>query len=259
VRRPPARNALVYRVVLVGWLVGWYWKGAFYVPFLFTQAFAQPLAFETLPAWLQAPWLAALVWALPALALPTLLVSRLPLMRGAAALLVVCSFVACVHLETFTDATFVVSFWVALWLLWFSFSAHRDDEDLALHGRVLALSVVGLVFLGGVLGKLTGEYTGGEAFHHLYFLQKDTWPYPWLRDAVSPEALRSIATWFSRAAIAGELLLAASPLLPHRLAVGLGCAVMGGMVVVSTLYLLSVMACLVGLLLASLWLSGQRR
>jgi hypothetical protein len=98
--------------------------------------------------------------------------------------------------------------------------------------------------------RSTPEYTGGEALYHLYFVQKTSWPYPWLRDALSPEALRTLATWFSRGVIATELALALAPLWPFRVVAIGGTAVMLGMVAVSTLNLLSVMACLIGLLLA---------
>jgi len=83
-------------------------------------------------------------------------------------------------------------------------------------------------------------------------MQKSSWPYPWLRDAVSPDALRAIATWFSRAVIGVELALALSPFVSFRRAAIGGIAVMLVMVLVSTWYLTSVMACLIGLLLALL-------
>jgi hypothetical protein len=254
----PARSVLAIRIALAGWLVGWFWKAHFYAPFLLREGFVHPLDHDGLPAALQAPFLAAAAWAAPALAVIAILAPRPALVRAAAALLAACALVLTVHLATFTDATFVTSFWVALWLLWFGAGAHRRDPDHALHGRALAVGVVAVVFLGGVVGKLTPEYTGGEAFHQLYFLGKEQWPWSWLRESRSPEELRSLATWFSRGAIGGELLVAATPLLPHRLAVGVGCAVMIGMVAISTVMLFSVMACLVGLLLASLALADPR-
>jgi hypothetical protein len=223
------RRALA--VATGAWLLGWYWKVSFYVAHL-REAAAHPIDLASLPSVLRAPWLAVVAYALPA----------------AAATLALCALIACAHVELFSDATFVTSFWAALWLAWL---AAAPDDELARHGPRLARATVALVFLGGAVGKLTGAYASGEAFYHLYFLQKDTWPYPALRAALEPGALRALATWFSRAVIAGELALAFGPIVPHRSYVWGACVIMLGMVVISTFYLLSVVAPLVGVLVAS--------
>jgi hypothetical protein len=61
--------------------------------------------------------------------------------------------------------------------------------------------------------------------------------------------------WFSRVVIVIELALAASPLVPSRIAAIGGIVLMLAMVAVSTLYLMSVMACLIGLCVGVLALS----
>lgn len=253
----PAANVRVFRIVAAAWLVGWFWKAWFFVGYYYDEIWAYRIHYAGLPRVLVHPAVAAVTWAAPVLVIGALLAPRAWTMRAAAMLMALAAFVACLHFEMFSDATFVTSFWVALWLVWFTANAARTDAALYLHARVLAQCVLALVFLGGFVGKLTGAYTTGEAFYHLYFVQKTTWPYPWLRDLLSPDTLRVLATWFSRAVIAGELLLALSPLAPFRIAAIGGIVVMTGMVVISTWYLLSVMAALIGLLLALLLVRDQ--
>lgn len=244
-------NVRVFRIVAAAWLVGWFWKAWFFVGYYFDEIWAHPFRHAGLPPALVHPALATIAWAAPVLVIGALVVPRAWTVRAASGLMAAAALVACLHVETFSDATFVTSFWVALWLVWFAANAHRADAALFLHARALAQCTLALVFFGGAIGKLTPEYTSGEAFYQLYFVQKDSWPYPWLRDAVSPDALRSIATWFSRSVIAAELVVAAGALLaPYRVVAIGGTVVMIGMVVISTWNLLSVMACLIGLLLA---------
>jgi hypothetical protein len=250
----PRANVRVFRVVAGAWLLGWFWKAGFYGPYYLSEIWAYPYHYDGLPRFLVHPALATIAWLAPVVALGALAYPRTWTVRAAAVVMTAAAFTACLHFETCNDATFVTSFWVGLWLCWFSANARRTDAAFHLHARVLAQCTVALVFLGGVVGKLTGAYVTGEALYQLYFMQKHSWPYTWLREAVSPDALRVIATWFSRAAMAAELALAVSPILPVRIAAIGSIAVMTGMVIVSTWYLLSVMACLIGLMVAVLLL-----
>ena len=253
----PRVNVRVFRIVAAAWLVGWFWKAWFFAGYYFDEIWAHPLRYAGLPRVLVHPALAAIAWASPVIVIAAVVYARAWTMRAAAGLMAAAALAACLHLETFSDATFVTSFWVWLWLVWFTANIRRTDATLYLHARALAQCTLALVFLGGAVGKLTGEYTSGAAFYHLYFVQKTSWPYPWLRDALSGDALRVVATWFSRVVIAVELAVALSPLVPYRVAAIGGTIVMAGMVVISTWNLLSVMACLIGLLLALLPLEGD--
>jgi hypothetical protein len=246
----PRANVRVFRIVAAAWLIGWFWKAWFFAGYYFAEIWAHPIRYAGLPGALVHPAVAAITWASPVLVIAAIVHPRTWTLRAAAGLMASAAFVACLHFETFSDATFVTSLWVALWLVWFVANARRSDAALYLHARVLAQCTLALVFLGGAVGKLTAEYTSGEAFYHLYIVQKQSWPYPWLRDTVSADALRTIATWFSRGVIGVELALALCPLVPYRLAALGGTAVMLGMVAISTFHLFSVMACLIGLLLA---------
>lgn len=243
-------NVRVFRIVAAAWLLGWFWKAWFFAGYYFGEIWAHPMHYSELPRVLVHPAVAAITWVSPLLVIVAIAMPRF--MRPASWLMVAASLVACVHFEMFSDATFVTSFWVALWLTWFTANAHRTDASFYMHARVLAQCTIGLVFLGGAVGKLTGEYWNGEAFYQLYFVQKTGWPYSWLREAYAVDTLRTIATWFSRGVIVAELGLALSPLAPYRVVAIGGTIAMVGMVVISTFYLLSVMACLIGLLLALL-------
>jgi hypothetical protein len=254
----PRANVRVFRIVAAAWLVGWFWKAWFFAGYYFGEIWAHPFRYAGLPRVLVHPALAAIAWAAPVLVLGALAYPRAWMVRAAAVLMTLAAFAACLHFETFSDATFVTSFWVGLWLVWFTANASRTDAALYLHARALAQCILALVFLGGAVGKLTSEYTSGEAFYQLYFVQKDSWPYPWLRDALSADALRTLATWFSRVVIAGEIALALSPLYPYRIAAIGGSIAIAGIVVISTWNLLSVMACLIGLLLALVFVDGER-
>src|SRR5262249_29147240 len=144
--------------------------------------------------------------------------------------MVLCAAIACVHLETFFDATFVTSFWSAAWLLWFVTLGRGEP----LHASVLARAVVAVIFLWGVMGKATQGYWNGEVFYHVYFLQRDQWPFGWLRAHHDNEALRAFAVVFSRGVIVGEAVMVLIPLVPSRISVPVGLALLAGMMLVSS-------------------------
>jgi hypothetical protein len=251
----PYLHVRVFRVVAALWLVGWYWKTPYFADYYLSEIWTYPVRYSELPRVLVHPATITIAWVSPILVVVALVVPRRATMRAAAVLMTLAALVGCLHFETFYDATFVTSFWTGAWLVWFTANVTRSDTSFHLHARVLAQCTIALVFLGGAVGKLTGAYLmTGDALYHLYFLQKPSWPYPWLRGALSPEALHAIATWLSRAVVGVELLLALSPLARSRVAAIGGIAIMSAMVVVSTWYLLSVMACLIGLCIAVLLL-----
>ena len=238
-----------FRFVAVGWLLGWFCKAGYYGPALLRDGFAARLDVAGFSPLVRHPLVVAAAWLAPLAVIPVVVWPRRRLRVAAAALMAVASLVACVHLETFNDATFVTSFWVALWLLWLAVVTPSADEATTLaHARRLAQCVVGLVFFGAAMGKLTPEHIDGDVLLHVYLLGKDRFPYPELRSAFSPERLASLARLLSRAVIVGELLLAASPLMPFRVAALLGAAMMTLMIAGSSLYLVSVLACLLALL-----------
>lgn len=246
------RRAL--RVATAGWLVGWYWKILPNAGHL-REAAAWPIDLDTLPALLRAPWLAIVAYALPLAGAGALFAGARRARLAGAALLALAAAIGCVHVELFNDATFVTSFWTALWIAWL---AAASADELGRHGPLLARCVVAFVFFGGAVGKLSGSYWSGEVFYHLYFEQKGNWPYSALRAAAADTTLHTLARWFSRFVIGGELALSLGPLLPHRLYVWMACAAIAFMVLSSTLFLFSVLASLAAVLVASTWLTRLR-
>jgi hypothetical protein len=186
----------------------------------------------------------------PLLCAPLLLINK----RGAAVvwagIALVASAAMTTHINYHNDATFVTSFWVALWLLlwgWTTPSVNPGNWQLPAR---LGVGVVGMMFLGGFVGKLTPDYLTGQAFYSLYFMKKNYFIYNWCREHLSPETVRHVATWFSHAAMLGELSLAVFFWLPFRFYCLLSLGVMLGMVIISTPLLFSVMAAPCGLMLA---------
>lgn len=250
-KRLAKRTELAVRVTTAAWLAGWYWKAAVDGPHLLGEVFAIPLRDEAFPAIVQSPWVSAVAWTAPSLALAAVAFPRLVVARVASGLMTACALVLAMHVGTGADATFDTSFWVALWLTWLAWNGERTDDDLVLHARTLARCIIGLLFLGAALGKLTPEYTTGRAFYRLYFADREEWPYPALRAALSDESLRDVARWCSRGVIAIEGAMAATPLFPHRAAVIFALVVLAAMTCATTFYLISVLACLAGMLVAS--------
>ena len=244
------RALLVFRVVLGAWLVGWFCNAPGFLE-NFRDALAFPIVYDGLPGVLRDPRLSVAAYVAPALAAPALADPTQKIARAAAALLAAAALFECFHMDTGSDATFITSFWTALWLSWFTAGAHRDDADFRIHARALAQGVVGLMFLGAAVGKLTPEFYSGEAFYRLYFRDNAGWPYPYLKARLEPSTVRGLATWFSRVAIGGELTLAAAPLLPTRLCLGLGSLAMLVMMLAWTFHLASVLTGLFGLLAAA--------
>ena len=244
------RRDLAVRLALGLWVAGWGWKVGFYV----THLLAPAVTVEALPPALLSPVVAAAAYLAPLLAAVTgvVLGGRAAAWAGAVGAAGALTLTA--HVATYNDATFVTAFWAALWVVW---AATRSEAEARAWGPRLAQAVVSLSFLGAVLGKLTPEYLSGEVFFQVYFLQKEVLFYPWLRATLHADALRALATAFSWAAIAGEGLLATAVLWRPRLALAASAAVCLGMVAVSTPYLFSVMAPLVGLCAGGWVLAGE--
>jgi hypothetical protein len=246
-------NRLLFRVVLGFCLAAWFCNAPGEIGFWHNFVEAQRYALEhpSFPALLRGPQLGFANYLAPALTVIALIHPTKVLARIAAVLLSSCAGLACLHLETCNDATFVTALWTGLWLVWLAWNGERDDADFLAIGRGLAHGVIGLVFLGGLVGKLTDEHRSGEAFFGLYFKDNPAWPYPALKAALGPEAFRELATWFARGSIWSETMLALAPFFPTRFVVALGAATMLTMMTAWTFHLFSVVGSLLGLLLAA--------
>lgn len=244
------KNARIFRVVLGFWLFGWFVNAEGFLT-NFIDALRFPIDYDFFPAALRHPGAVLAVYLAPALGLIAFLRPSTALARATCPFLAGLALFACIHLETCNDATFVTSFWSALWLAWLAWNGGRSDAQFALQARALAQSVVGLMFLGAAVGKLTPEYQSGEAFFGLYFRDNESFPYSWMKQNIAAPEVRSLATWFSRFAISAELVLAASPLLSARFVLAGASVTMLAMMLAWTFHLASVLSCLFGLALAA--------
>lgn len=243
-------NARIYRVALSFWLFGWFCNAEGFL-LNFADAVRFPISYALFPAVLRSPESARAVYLLPLLAVVALVRPAPAVARVTSPALAVLAFHQCVHLETCNDATFLTSFWSALWLTWFAWNGGRSDAAFRLHARALAQSAFGLMFLGAAVGKLTPEYVRGDAFYGLYFRDNNALPYRYLKAHLSPEAVRGVASWFSRFAISAELVLAAAPFLPTRFVLCGAFLTMLSMMLAWTFHLWSVLSSLFGLLVAA--------
>ena len=242
------------RVALGFWLVGWMVKAAYLLDLFGRVGMGTTLVVDGMPEVLWHPFVALAAYVIPLAAIPLGIVRGGRVAAACAAVGALCSLALLLHVSAYNDATFVTAFWAGLWITWL---ATRGDVEAEAWGPRLAQGLLALTFLGGTLGKLTPEYLSGEVLYHVYFLQKQTLFYPWLRDALDPEALRSFATVFSWGVIGTEAALATSVFWRPRIALWACAAVCTAMVAGSTVYLASVMAPLVGVCAGGLLVRGM--
>lgn len=249
----------VARIVLGFWLFGWYLNAPREYGFLdhLTESLDFPIYNAALGSLLSDSRLSLAAYLAPLASLLLFVRSDVRSWRVLSIAITACAAITSLHVQLCNDATFLTSFWVGLWLVWFCYHHDRDDAWLDSVGRGLAHGVVGLMFLGALVLKLTPEYESGAAFHGLYFQQEQSWPYPWLRSSYSRETVRELAFWFSRAAIFTETVLAASPLLPTRFVLPAFAGTALVMLFARNYHLFSVHSCLLGLLIGAFML--QRR
>jgi hypothetical protein len=251
-----ARITRALKVAVLFWLLAWLVKARFLVPFFAGICTKYPLSVEFFPPVASSPWVSLVAYFAPCAAAGIALISQSQRVRTIAiSTLPICSAALCIHQNAYNDATFVTSFWAGLWLLWLSSRDPENVESVGTYGPVLAQGIISLMFLGGAIGKLTPQYWSGEAFYHIYFLQKPTFIYSWLREAVSDSTLQWLAAGFSKAVIVSELMIAGLFLLSSRTTLWLSVVAMAGVVAISTSWLFSVMGSLIGIALAGILLS----
>jgi hypothetical protein len=173
-------------------------------------------------------------------------------------LLVLTSLVSVWHSDRYSDAAGVVHFWTALWIWWFGANIGRTDEGLYTHGVTLGHAVIGLMFLGGAVGKWTADYWMGTATYELLFRSSQVNPFASLaRQLLAPEGQMTLATVLGRATVVSESILALSVLLPTRVLVWFALVTWLGMVTTVSVTLVDLLFPLIGLL-TSCWLLDRR-
>jgi len=137
------------------------------------------------------------------------------------------------HQASYFYATWVVGFWVGLFMVWLAWSAVGHDSRAEATGPFLAQLITGFVFLGGAVGKWTAGYWSGIVFEDLFFERPGYSPLAQLRLWLSEPVVHWVAVWFSRGTVVFETLMVLVVLLPARTASTISVLAATGLWVVS--------------------------
>ena len=256
------RASLIHRMVQFFLLLGLVWKLGLVFPeglvwkrgffLLADEAYHRfPLDDPFFPDWLRS---AAVIRWTYLTAVSAIVVNLFVPLRSIRLVAGVVSLVAlsitCLHQASYNDMTFVTSWWVALWSLWFVGQSGSDKNDPRLIARAALLSrlIISMILLGGAIGKWTPEYWSGEVFFDIYFRDRDQWMFNWLREHYESETLQQMAMWYSRKVIVVETLGGFGLwLLPARWAAVIGMVLFFSIAALSNFWLFSVTWSMVGL------------
>lgn len=154
-----------------------------------------------------------------------------------------------VHQGSFSDMTFVVAWWTALWALWFAF--HQDDTDQTLllqKASLLGRLIISVVLLGGAVGKWTPEYWSGEVFYHVYFQKYPSLFFETVRGIFPADSLPTLSKWYSRTVVLSETAAGFGFwLLPPRWSAWIGILLLSSIALFSTLEVFAAVMGLIGL------------
>lgn len=243
----------LFRLVSAGWLIGWYIK-AQHLYWIYLDFVEYPIRHHGLfPHPCLDARMALTAYTLPLISLVTMWSRHRNMMVLTSVMMLLSSVGMLINANTFNDATWVTSFWVALWLLWLSVNEARTDATVRLEGTLIAQAMIGMIFLGGAVGKLTEQYWSGEAIYNIYFQQKTTWPYPFLREFLTDGQRLLLSLLIARGSIVIELFLALTPLMPARFSLIVASVIMASFVLFSHWMLYSVMGCLIALAVGCLY------
>ncbi|MCB9757374.1 MAG: hypothetical protein H6753_02990 [Candidatus Omnitrophica bacterium] len=253
----PKVNVLAVRVMMLFWLAGWFLKASFFVPYLLCTTVVYPVVDAFFPSLFMNPFVAIAFYLLPLLIVPVVVLKWQRWFLASAVLMVVCAAMLNLHINTCNDATFVTSFWSALWLCWLVRHVFETDDSFKLQARVLAQCVVAIMFMGGVVGKLTPEYWSGEIFRQIFIEQGGSSPLGEILGHVFGNVQGIILAYLAKIIIGVELLLGIAPLLPYRFVMAVMVMTSVGISLFSTWRIFSVLLCLLGMLIAGQYLQKK--
>ncbi len=231
-------------IVYAGLMGGLYVKVA-YLAALYLDGVQTPVSHPLFPDFFTSGKVALIAYLAPLVTPLVLFLGRSQNARKlAAAILLGANAVLLCHIAGYNDATYTSGVWVSLYLLWSA--TPREAKQLIFFGKAL----IGLFFLGGAVGKFTAEYWDGSALHDIYFMQKQNFPFPYLRDSFSVETVRSMATGFSRITVFAEALLGTVIFWSIRPAAAVIIPMIIGMIFLSQFQLFSVVGPLLFLVFA---------
>lgn len=248
----PARRALQW--LLGGTLLAFLFKAAYWVQAVRDLAHT-PLGDPFFPPALASVLSLALGLLLPTTAIiVALLWHRLAVALAAFLATACCSLLLMLHQASYNDASFVTSFWSALYGVWLvrALSTRTHGSFPTRLATRLASCFVSLMFLGGAVGKLTPGYWDGSVLYALNFAASDYWSFRMLRSLLSAAQLRDVATLYSRGVVVVELLLVTLPFWSPRVALVSAAVALTAMAALNNHLLLSVVGPLLGVCGAAL-------
>lgn len=249
----PRAHAAAVRALLWGLLLAYLVKLHYFI--LGARIYhLRPLEDPFFPSLLQQLPLAIAAYLAPVLLTPRALLSRSsPLQRLALLTFVLSSLVLLIHQQSYNDATFVTTLWTSAIGLWF---ARRPPVDPLAAPRLarLTLGFIGMLFIGGLSGKLTPGYLDGEVIHGIYFVDRQHLTFDLARRWLSADQLRDAARLYSRMILGAEALLASLPLWPARTGLWVGLLGLLGLMLLNNILLASVIAGPCALAITALWL-----
>ena len=243
------RPIAAYRLVQATILISLFWKWEFFLQA--NDIYANiPVEDPFFPDWLRSITTIRLAFWGSAFATGISLITSVNLLRKT------CNWLSffgitlmCVHQGSYNDMTFVTIWWCCLWSVWLSHRIDTDQQEVLIRrAALLSRLIISLILLGGAAGKWTPEYWSGEVLFDIYFLDRDFWVFNYLRDNYEHAELQEIAKWYSRQVIFVETISGIGLwALPARLAALIATIILAGIVIFSNKYLVSVIACLMGL------------
>lgn len=243
------KTLIAHRIVQIGLLVTLLCKWHFF--WIASRLYGViHIADPFFPDWLESAVSIRVAFCLGVVSIAFNLVTPLP---GARKMLgwitLLCMTVLCIHQGSYNDMTFVTAWWVSLWSVWFAHRMEDANQDLVMsRAAFLSRLIISVILLGGAVGKWTPEYWSGEVFYDIYFIDRDYWIFNLMRDRFDAEMLREIAKWYSRQVVVVETIAGVGLwALPARWAAMVGVILLTSIIVLSNYYLVSVLACLIGL------------
>lgn len=246
----------VFQWTVLAWLAGWYIKGKFFHPYLLFHIYAYPMTHAQFPPFFQNPAVAIAAYYLPILCFAGILLKRQAVYKLISLILFSCTVILGLHMDTYNDMTFISSFWVALWLVWYAFHLH-DHDHIRRHAPLLVKCMVAMIFLGGTVGKLTPEYWSGEAFYNLIIHFQPQYVGRLIHDHFSIDHQKLFASVFAKLVILMEGLLIFSPFFHYYLFCALSVVTVITIVLFRSWTILSVLLCLSGMILSCLILLAR--
>ncbi|MGE0266954.1 MAG: hypothetical protein AB7S78_00680 [Candidatus Omnitrophota bacterium] len=247
-------NIRVLRWTMIFWLAGWFVRTLYFIEYLFVYIVRYPVHFDFFPEILQSPDVSIGIYFLPLLALPAVIRPTHRRLIAASLLLIVCSLVSLWHLDTYNDATYVTCFWVSVWMVWVAFNIRRVDYGFRCLACFLAQLIVGMIFMGGAIGKMTPEYLSGEAWSNMFLKQNHYILGVWISQILTSGQIAIFSQILSKGMIFTEFLIGLLPFFPFRTgAIGASVLMVAMLPLTNTLMIFSVVGCLIGMLTGCLF------